>query len=199
MIMKKLILIPFICVTCFAFAQTVKGSKAIGGGFTYSKTTEPAYLSEEESSSSFDITPGFGYFLADGFMLGLNLGYSSGKTIAFGSETTSSGFQVGPVARYYKHTSNESFAIYGQLSFLYGSGKETDTGNNETKNSSMDIAVSPGLAYFFNNHWAVELGFRGIGYYSSDPNKDVDNDNTNTFEIGLNSFLPSTLGLRFHF
>lgn len=198
--MKKLIIIHFLVLTCFAgFSQTVKGTKTIGGGLTYLKTTEPGYLSEEESSSSFEIIPGFGYFVADGFMVGLNIGYSAGKSTSFGFDTNTTEFSVGPFARYYKHTSNENFAVYGQFSLLYGSGKETDSNDQETKNSSMDLAVSPGLVYLINEHWAIELGFRGIGYYSSDPDKDADNDDVKTFEIGLNSFMPSTLGFRYHF
>lgn len=198
--MKKAIIIISSCLICIAgFGQIIKGTKAIGGGISYSSTTQPGYLGEEDSDSSFEIIPGFGYFVSDGLLIGINLGYSSGKTTAFGGATKSSGFAVGPLARYYKQTSNENFAIYGQFSFLYGSGKETDSSNQETKTSAIDIAVSPGLAYFLNDHWVVELGFRGIGYNSLDPDNDVDNNNTKTFEVGLNSFLPSTLGLRFHF
>lgn len=199
--MKKVILILFLSLMGFSgFAQIIKGAKAIGGGLTYSKTTQPGYLGDgEDSESSFEFTPGFGYFVSDGILVGINLGFSSGKTDSFGTETKSSGFAAGPFARYYKQTSNENFAIYGQFSFLYGSGKDTDSGNQETKTSAMDIAISPGLVYFLNNHWAVELGFRGIGYSTSDPDKDTDNDQVKNFEVGLNSFMPSTLGFRFHF
>lgn len=199
--MKKIILISFCCLISFeGLTQIVKGAKAIGGGFSYSKTTQPGYLGDgEDSESSFEFIPSFGYFVSDGILVGINLGLSSGKVDSFGGETKSSGFAAGPFARYYKQTSNENFAIYGQFSFLYGSGKETGSSNQETKTSAMDIAVSPGLVYFLNNHWVVELGFRGIGYYSSDPDKDVDNDNVKTFDIGLNSFLPASLGFRFHF
>jgi outer membrane protein len=199
--MKKIILISFCCLISGAgFTQIVKGAKAVGGGISYSNTSQPGYLGDgEDSESSFEFIPAFGYFVADGILVGINLGLSTGKTVSFGNETKSSGFAVGPFARYYKQTSNENFAIYGQFSFLYGSGKETDSSDQETKTSAMDIAVSPGLVYFLNNHWAVELGFRGIGYYSSDPDKDVDNDNVKTLDVGLNSFLPASLGFRFHF
>jgi len=198
--MKKAILTILSCLIGFtSFGQIVKGTKAVGGGISYSNTTQPGYLGEEDSDSSFELIPGFGYFASDGFLVGITLGYSTGKATTFGSEIKSSGFAAGPFARYYKQTSNENFAFYGQFSFLFGSGKETDSNNQETKTSAIDIAVSPGLVYFLNNHWAVELGFRGIGYNSSDPDKEVDNDNTKTFEVGLNSFLPSTLGFRYHF
>lgn len=198
--MKKAILIILSCLIGFTgFGQIIKGTKAISGGISYSSTTQPGYLGEEDSNSSFEIIPGIGYFVSDGLLVGINLGYSTGKTTTFGNEIKSSGFAAGPFARYYKQTSNDNFAFYGQLSFLYGSGKETDSNNQEIKSSAIDIALSPGLVYFFNDHWAVELGFRGIGYFVSDPDKDVDNDQTKTFEVGLNSLLPSTLGFRFHF
>lgn len=199
--MKKVILVSFCCLISIAgFTQIVKGAKAVGGGITYSKTTQPGYLGDgEDSESSFEFIPSFGYFVSDGILVGINLGLSSGKADSFGGETKSSGFAAGPFARYYKQTSNENFAFYGQFSFLYGTGKETDSNDQETKTSAMDIAISPGLVYFLNNHWAVELGFRGIGYYSSDPDKDVDNDNVNTLDVGLNSFFPASLGFRYHF
>lgn len=197
----KTVLIILLCLLSFTgFSQLVKGAKAIGGGITYSKTTQPGYLGDgEDSESSFEFIPSIGYFVSDGILIGINLGFSSGKTDSFGSETKSSGFAAGPFARYYKQTSNENFAVYGQFSFLYGSGKETDSSNQETKTSAMDIALSPGLVYFVNEHWAIELGFRGIGYYSSDPDKNVDDNTVKTFDVGLNSFLPASLGFRFHF
>jgi outer membrane protein len=197
--MKKFTLFYLFCAIAIgSSAQLVKGTKMIGGGLTYSSTTEPYYINEDITTTSFEIMPGFGYFISDGFAVGLNVGYSSGKQKYINVETKSSEFSVGPFARYYKQTSNENFAIYGQFSFLFGSGKQ-DNGNTDVKSSSMDISVSPGLAYFFNQHWAVELGFRGIGYYTSDPNKDADNNETTNFEVGLNSLMPASLGFRYHF
>lgn len=199
--MKKFALLCFCSLICLVgAAQIVKGKKAIGGGISYSKTTQTGYSSEKDSNASLEIIPGFGYFVADGLLIGVNIGYSSGKVTQFGSETKSSGFMGGPFARYYKQTSNENFAVYGQLSALFGSGKETNSIiNQDIKTSSLDIALSPGIVYFVNSTWAIELGFRGIGYSSNDPNKDVDDNEVKTFEIGLNSFLPSSLGFRIHF
>jgi hypothetical protein len=199
--MKKIALLWLCCLIYYAAeAQIVKGSKAIGGGISYSKTTQTGYTSETDSNSSLEIMPGFGYFVADGFLVGVNIGYNSGKVVQFGGETKTSGFMGGPFARYYKQTSKENFAVYGQLTTLFGSGKQTSSNNNQDiKTSSLDIALSPGIVYFINGTWAIELGFRGIGYSSTDPNKDVDNNEIKTFEVGLNSFLPSSLGFRIHF
>jgi hypothetical protein len=199
--MKKIALLWLCCLIYYAAeAQIVKGSKAIGGGISYSKTTQTGYTSETDSNSSLEIIPGFGYFVADGFLVGVNIGYNSGKVVQFGGETKTSGFMGGPFARYYKQTSKENFAVYGQLTTLFGSGKQTNSNNNQDiKTSSLDIALSPGIVYFINGTWAIELGFRGIGYSSTDPNKDVDNNEIKTFEVGLNSFLPSSLGFRIHF
>jgi hypothetical protein len=199
--MKKIALLWLCCLIYYAAeAQIVKGSKAIGGGISYSKTTQTGYTSETDSNSSLEIMPGFGYFVADGFLVGVNIGYNSGKVVQFGGETKTSGFMGGPFARYYKQTSKENFAVYGQLTTLFGSGKQTSSNNNQdVKTSSLDIALSPGIVYFINGTWAIELGFRGIGYSSTDPNKDVDNNEIKTFEVGLNSFLPSSLGFRIHF
>jgi len=203
--MKKII-VSILMVAVFTTiiqAQTVKGTKVVGGGLELQIETDHDYAESETKTTNFSLIPSVGYFVADNLAVGINLGYSTSKTeytILNNTNTSkSSGFGVGPFARYYKHTSNEDFAIYGQVSALFGFGKNTDTNDNETKSSSMDIALSPGLVYFFNEHWAVELGFRGIGYYKQDPDKDTDDDENSTFQIGLNSLMPTTLGFRYHF
>ena len=200
--MKRMTLLA-VCLSLIGFcsAQTVSGTKAVGGGITFTSTTEPGYEGDEGKETSFSFIPSLGYFVADQFMVGLNVGFSSGKSTGVNFyETKSTGFAVGPFARYYMHTSNENFAFYGQASVLFGSGKDTiEDLDTETKSSVLDIAVSPGFAYFFNEHWAVELGFRGIGYNQEDPNKDADDDEVKTFDIGLNSFMPANLGFRYHF
>lgn len=184
-------------------AQTIKGTKVVGGGFQLQIEKDHEYAESETKTTDFSFIPSVGYFVIDNLAVGINFNYSNSKTeytILNNSNTSkSSSFAVGPFARYYMHTSNEDFIIYGQVTTLFGSGKETDINDNKTKTSSFDIALSPGLTYFFNEHWAVELGFRGFGYNKQDPDKDTDDDEYSTFQIGLNSLMPSALGFRYYF
>ena len=139
--MKKTILL-LACLSWigFSYAQTVSGTKAVGGGFNYSSVTAPGYEGDDGTESTFGVIPSLGYFVADKFMVGVNIGYTSSKSEGMNFyDSKSTGFAVGPFARYYIHTSNESFAFYGQASVLFGSGKETiDDLDSETKSSSLE-------------------------------------------------------------
>jgi len=59
----------------------------------------------------------------------------------------------------------------------------------------MAIGISPGFAFFFNKHWAVDFSVTGLRYSSSNPDGDDNNSNTVTFRASLS---PS-LTLRYHF
>ncbi|HEY3404080.1 MAG TPA: outer membrane beta-barrel protein [Ohtaekwangia sp.] len=201
--MKK-ILFTLTCVTLvyMSYAQTVSGTKAIGGGINYtSESGLSGYEGDDGKQTDFSIMPTFGYFVSDNVMVGVAVGYLSSKSenLNFYDEETT-GFVVGPLARYYVHTTNESFAFYGQFTALFISGKTSYDGvDDETKSGGLDISISPGFAYFLNEHWALELGFRGIAYTKEDPDKDADDDEQTTFTLGLNSFMPATIGFRYHF
>jgi hypothetical protein len=199
-LMKKTILLLAVILTSTVavLAQTVSGTKVLGGGISYISEKQPEYLEFSDNSSSLSIMPSFGVFVADQIAVGVNVAFESSKTESFGTESKQSAFGVGPFARYYAHTSNENFAFFAQASVLFMFGKDTNTADVETKNSAIDISVSPGFAYFFNEHWSAELWLRGIAYTAEDPNKDADDDKISSFQIGLNSLYPS-IGIRYYF
>jgi len=196
-------IVLLVVITTVLHAQTIKGTKVVGGGLQLQIEKAQDYENSETKTTDFSFIPSVGYFVIDNLAVGININYSTSKTentfLNNTNTTKSSSFAIGPFARYYMHTSNEDFVFYGQVTALFGSGKETDTNDNKTKTSSFDMALSPGLAYFFNEHWSVELGFRGIGYNKQDPDKDTEDDEYSTFQIGLNSLMPSTLGFRYYF
>lgn len=198
--MKQFVSIAMLLMVTIAVSgQTVKGTKAIGGGISYSKesSTDPDFGDEE--STEFSIAPSFGYFVADRILVGVNIAFSKSETDTYPTPEEST-FAFGPFARYYIHTSNEQFAFFGQASVMFGSVKRSNEFLTEDiKGKELEISIAPGFAYFFNEHWALELGFRGIAFTNSDPNKDVDDDELKSMQIGLNSLSPSTLGIRYHF
>lgn len=167
----------------------------LGGGLTYASESNP---DTDTNASQLTFAPDAGYFVADQLAVGLGLLIGSSKSETTGTDTKTSYFGIEPFARYYILTSNSSFAFYGQASLSFISSKEDPGIGNDVKGSLIDFSISPGFTYFFNEHWALELGFRGIGYTSEDPNKDNDNDKTNTFTFGFNSLAPNSLGIRFY-
>lgn len=196
--MKKIsfVLLLTVFISISAKAQTASGNMMIGGGISFSSQS---YQSNSDvGNSSFNFSPDFGYFVADNFAVGaaFRLGTSTNDNAISKTQTTTVGF--GPYARYYKFTSNENFAFFGQAQFLLSSSTEDDTPGDETKSSFVEFSISPGFSYFLTKHWALDLRFQGLVITSTDPNKDNDDDKSTVITFGINSFSP-TFGVRYHF
>jgi len=195
--MKKLLILILAVglVIPTVWAQTTKGSFAVGGGISYnsnSNTNEVQY-----KTNSFQFSPQAGYFVGDNFEVGLEFGLSTSK---YGFEddepTKNNSLSVGPFARYYKFTSNDRFAFTAQAGFSIGSGKITQPNGNEQKSGNFGIYLSPGFTYFLSEKWGLDFQLQGISFGTSDPNKDVDNNEQTYFTFGVSSFNPS-LGFRY--
>lgn len=183
-------------ITFSAKAQTSSGNMMVGGAFSISSTS---YQSNSDvGNSSLKFLPNFGFFVADNFAVGAQLSLESSTTDNGVSKTETTSIGFGPYARFYKFTSNENFAFFGEASFLLTSGNTDVTPGGETKSSSVSFAISPGFSYFFTKRWAFDLAFQGLLVRSNDPNKDDDDDKNTTISFGLSSFNPS-IGLRYHF
>lgn len=203
--MKKIIIVIALVCLCNTIvqAQISKGSVLLGGGLSV-ESVQAEYDGEElGSESSLSFGPSIGYFVSDGIAVGLNLSIvnqrSSEDDFDFGTyEVETSAIGIGPFIRFYKASSNENFAFFaqGSLSFISGSTKESYDGDSDkAKLKGLDVAISPGFAYFFNERWSAELLFRGIAYTSLTPDKRNDELKLTTITIGLDSLTP-TLGLR---
>jgi hypothetical protein len=201
--MKKLFILAFISLVALSVcrAQTTQGSMMLGGGISYENVSYKNMYDTDGTQTSLYFIPTFGYFVADNLAVGINLGIMSSDETEGEYDSKYTEFGVGPILRWYKPTSNEDFSFFLQASVMYSMGNETySNGFAETEiaSSQLDIGVSPGFAYFFNEHWSAEIAFRGIGVSAIDPNKDAKNDNITSFVFGINSFAPS-LGVRFYF
>lgn len=195
--MKKvvLILVAIVAVTQLK-AQTSAGNMMVGGNLSFSSTSFQGSSDDQDSFVGF--APQFGYFVSDNLAVGALVGLSSSTNDTGANKTVTNSFAFGPFARYYKFTSNENFAFFGHAQFTFGSGKTDLTPGGEVKRQSIAFQVSPGFAYFFTKHWALDLSLRGLVIESYDPNKDNDNDKETTIEFGLSSFSPE-IGIRYHF
>ena len=186
----------FCMVTVLAKGQTTSGSMMVGGVFQIYSASQQNNDDYEYSEVGF--SPSFGYFVSDNFAVGLSIGFNSTKQDNGATSQKNTAFSFGPFARYYKFTSNEQFAFFAQAGLNFGSGKYDQTPGGESKNSYVNFNVSPGFAYFFNNHWAAELAFTGLSITSEDPNKDVSDDKRTSVIFDIRSFSPS-VGVRYHF
>lgn len=197
---KALLLIALMAATGSTIAQTVQWTKVVGGGISYMSRKVPGGIDgEDQKYTDFSFMPSFGLFVADQALVGINVNFTSSKgPDVFGIDTEYTSFGVGPFFRYYKHTSNENFAFFGQVSVMFTSGSGTDYLDNETKFGSIEAAVSPGFTYFVNEHWGAELWFRGIAFISNDPDKDTDDNTQTIFQFNINSLSPS-IGIRYYF
>lgn len=185
-----------------ALAQRTAGTLALGGGASVRFTKNEAGANNTVKATNISFLPNVGYFIADDFAIGMELSLSTSSTESNNQTSNGTSYSVGPAARYYKQIGSTPLTIFGQAGIYFGGGKnEVTTGpvTSELKSSSFGIYVSPGFAYFFNEHWAGELYFNGFSYSGVDPNKDANADKSTTFSFGLNSLAPSGLGIRYHF
>lgn len=209
--MKKVffgILFSLFCLSNASLAQVSSGQIFIGGDFSLSSTTFEG--NTNQNSTSFSLLPNVGFMLSDRFAIGLGLGYRQIQiSTPAGANTintiTNGTFQVAPFLRYYVPTSSEQFGFFAQFRAELGFGSTRNESLNTTTNvrtstsaglTTADIFISPNFAFFPTPHWAIELGIRGIGVSINDP--DGNNNNTTTFELGLNSFAPR-IGLQYFF
>jgi hypothetical protein len=196
--MKKsfILVVAFVTVSTFLQAQTSAGKMMLGGGLSFESRSYQGGSANDGSSVWF--YPGFGYFISDNLAIGTTLTLSSSRNGTGDNKNISSSFGLGPFARYYIFTANESFGFFGQTQLSFVSGKNDPAVGNVSKSSAIRFSIFPGAAYFFNDHWALELAINGFVFSSTDPNTTNDNDKYSTVMLDLNSLSP-TLGVRYHF
>ena len=190
------LVLAFVIVTGFAKAQTASGNMMAGGAVQFTSYAREGGSANDYSAFSF--SPSFGYFVSDNLAVGTSLSLGTSRQGTGSAKTTSTSFGLGPFVRYYKFTSSENFAIFGQAGLSFSSGKTDPPVGAITKSSSIAFSVFPGAAYFFNSHWAMELAITGFVVSSTDPDTDNNDDKITTVNFSLHSFSPS-LGVRYHF
>lgn len=197
--MKKTLLAIALVFACggAVVAQTSQGTLFFGGSasITASKEEDPG---EDDKTTTFEFSPGVGFFVADKFAVGLDLSLSGTKIDdGIGGDDKYKSFGINPYARYYMFTPNEKFAFMLEGGFTVGGTKYMPDGQNESKGGFVSVYLSPGFTFFPTQRWGIDLQFSGISFTGNDPNKDVDDDRTSSFRFGITSFSPS-LGVRYY-
>ena len=192
-----IVLCALVLATTCANAQTSSGSMMLGGGLDFTSLSYQSGNANDQNSVTF--SPDFGYFISDNFAVGATLALGSTRRGTGANKTVESSFGLGPFARYYLFTSNDRFAFFGQAQLVFSTNKTDPPAGNVVKGNEISFALSPGAAFFFNEHWALEFSIRGFALRSGDPNTSNNNDKYTITELGLNSFSLNSLGFRYHF
>src|SRR5688572_23388423 len=97
--MKKILLVVMLNVIgVFTYAQTVQGSKVLGGGVSYETMSYRSFYNDKAKISSISFVPSFGYFVADNLAVGANLSIlsSTDSDDGEGAEVQYTEFGIGP-------------------------------------------------------------------------------------------------------
>lgn len=202
--MKKLLL-SLIAVSAMAFstqAQTEKGKIMLGGNLAFD-----SYKSDADGSkanTSFSVVPSVGYFVDNNVAIGTGVGYSYAKTIG---TLENQAFVVSPFGRYYANLS-DSFKFFGQLAvpMEFGSSKSVDAtgdvGSKVGSSTKIQVALSPGFAFFPTSKIGIEFALNGLSYTNfkqENANGDqIKGSGYDSINFGTNFFSPK-LGVQFHF
>lgn len=151
-----------------AMAQIETGRFSLGGASSFSFTSLKAKFvsggesSESETTSNFTFTPQFGYFVADGFVLGLELQYEHAQD----TESRSTSFTAGPYVKYYIDVESPTVFPFLMAEAVFGSEK---FGDEEVQLQTSGFSLSGGIAIFVSENVSFDIG---AGYASATQNWD---------------------------
>ena len=193
---KHLFFVLFLFIATSGYSQTSSGTMMLGGTVEFSSRSYQSGSSSD--AAGFTFAPSFGYFIVDNLAVGAVITLESSRLGTGAAKSVNSSFGFGPFVRYYKFTSNEKFAFFGNADLSFSSGKYDPPSGNVIRGNGIRFAVSPGATYFLNEHWAMELSFSLFSISSTDPNTESDDDKFTSVSFGVDSFSPG-LGIRYHF
>src|SRR5688500_16681683 len=143
---KSFILVfSLVIATTIVHAQTSSGNMMVGGSINFTSSSREGGSANDNSSFSF--SPSFGYFLSDNLAIGTSLTIATSRTGTGSAKSTSNSVGLGPFARYYKFTSNESLAFFGQAGLSFSSGKTDPAVGNVSKSNTISVSIFPGVGY----------------------------------------------------
>ncbi|MEP7197377.1 MAG: outer membrane beta-barrel protein [Saprospiraceae bacterium] len=143
-------------------------------------------------TSQFNVGPSFGYWLNDksAVVVGVNFISHTNKT----DDLSSTGFKIGAEYRYGWHVGDHAF-LYLAPGVAFGSNKDELVGGGESKWTTLDIRIRPGISYMLADKWSINGYFGGLGYSSITPDG---GDGVGAF--GLNLEMSSLgFGIWYHF
>lgn len=204
--MKKNFLFLILLLTSLnSFAQLEKGKFFVGGNLNVFSTKRNMLtldtLVDWKKASGVNVNPAVGYFIANNFVVGLNLGYNHERSELYNSSSThytdlSHIYSIGPFCRYYKMAS-EKIAFFGEARFDFNFNKRytkyPDNNNFEIKNKSIYFGpeLRPGVVYFVSSKVGLELTAGSLSY------RYIINKNSNNGNYNGN-YINNDFNLNFH-
>lgn len=169
---KIILLNAALFCTFSTFAQTESGHLMLGGTAGFDIQFE-----DEHNVTSIDVQPQLGFFILNNLAVGAGLTLANQKQ---GDDFSSNSFGIMPFGRYYLGSGNTR--IFLQAHFGYISAK-TEFFGDETTASGTQIGGGPGVAFFLNNHVAIE-GLLAYDIFGGD----LDGENLG-LRIGVQAYL----------
>ncbi|WP_028980511.1 outer membrane beta-barrel protein [Sporocytophaga myxococcoides] len=182
---KQLLSIALLLASLTSFAQLEQGKLLLGGRIGISSTSPNTVNGgttvDGVKTTSYFVTPAIGYFIAENFALGLNIGFGgyTEKTPANAGtpelKDKNPYFLIGPFGRYYKKF-GDNFAVFGQAAIDFRFGKNKNETYNaffnriettENKTSYFSPNIRPGIVFFPYSKVGIELLVGRIGYTHS--------------------------------
>ena len=157
----------------FANAQTEQGSWLVGATSDLSFTST-SIDGVNDNASSFNLNVLGGYFFADNFTAGLNLGFASSSQGDFSSNS----FAIGPFARYYV---NGAFFLGASFSAINGT---QDTGTVELDFSASVLGLEGGYPIWIVDNVSIEPAI----IYNIQTSDDIGDANTFGINVGFNLY-----------
>jgi hypothetical protein len=198
--MKKIMFALAILIFASAYlkAQMNTGSKFVAGynnlSFNASSDKYVGTTSDPEKYFDIGLTTKAGYFLKNRLAIGGLVNYNYSKaTFAADSKNISSGWSIGPLARYYLQYA--SIIPFAELSTEFGmtNNKQIFTSTTtESKHTVFGLNVGIGADYFLNESIAFE-GMLGYSFDRVKPGGDATGDGYKTNGFGC------SFGIVFYF
>jgi hypothetical protein len=201
--MKKLLTVMLLIGTCqLANAQTSKGTHTAGATISYSKSsTESSILlnsagltstDRKIKTESFAVSPGYGYFVADGIEIGANLAFTQVKEnndaidVRFASSTIKravKGYGGSVFARkYFLHNNKMGIRVGPYAAYNYGKAEPVNPYQATTVDKTYTLGGMFDLVYFPSKKLGVAANIAGLNYSHT---RSLGNTKTNSFNANL--------------
>lgn len=180
----------FLLLTLLSFGSLLaqsypvdKGSTVLMGSVSFSSAGGDLYENNDgERRTSFEFSPMFGYFVAPGFSVGLQITYSNQAQ----GDASLSTWAAGPEIAYFIGGNKAKESIKGSTyPFLtagyYFQGTSYSNGSNDSSNSGSKFRLGAGIDYLLTE----SVGLFGLLAYDMDTEKPEEGDSISGNHFGL--------------
>ena len=176
--MKKVLLGLLFLATMSMSAQETESESPIKKG----KIALGINVSDLVSNSN--LNPSIDYVIQDNLILGVGLGINSSKSKRNDYyDIENKNYRIGVYGtKYFKVKNMMFFSLKGYVSYTSNFSDNNTQNGVDISNDVFRISLSPGLSYFINNQWAVDVNMLGLSYGIYDSN----DSSVNSFGFNLN-------------